>query len=270
MADLIMINEMQANNPYNTNTEVNKDSASFSRSLQDSPGGFTTDGQGNTTENKTSTVTAGRTPEGQQGDILKSARSMHGSPVDVINDDSVVSINGVTATVKSAVKAGLLHKHPDGTYSEVAKAAPVQNAQPTKRIDPLSPDSRTHVQNLESLVGKQNAENIQHRIASAAGKGEGLTGIQKELADLAGVQPEVTKSIVEGIATDLDNRMTHDLINGFGMTQPQALEMLDWSYKNLTKQHVSAMFSGAMYGDSGAMNSAFEKYRLSQRKINNQ
>lgn len=62
--------------------------------------------------------------------------------------------------------------------------------------------------------------------------------------------------------------MTHDIINGLGMTQPQAEAMLDWCYKELPKAHVASMFSGALYDDKGALNAAFEKYRLSQRKIN--
>ena len=265
----IEVNEMEApRNAYGATATNARRADVVSRSIQNSPGGFTADHQGNITENKTVTVTQS-IASGQQGDVLKSARTQAGAPVEVITDDTVVSINGVTATARSAAKAGLLQKHPDGTYSEVALQKAHAPARKAQRVDPLSSDSRARLKMLENIVGQQNAENVMDRIIAAAGRGEGIEGVAKELADLGGVQPEATRAIAEGIASDLDSKMMRTMVQGTGMTQPQAEEMLDWSYKNLPKTHVAAMFAGALHGDTGAISVAFEKYRLSAHKQNN-
>jgi len=268
MGNYTEYNETPKANPYANAAAPAKRADAFGRGLQNSIAQFIFFDDAETTENLTTTTTVAP-PAGQEGAVLQSARSKHGGPVGQITDDSVVTINGVTATVKSAVNAGLITKNADGSYSEVSKHTP---SQPMKRdrVDPLSHDSRAGVQALENIVGKQNAENIMHRIVSACGQGKGLGGVKKELADLAGIQPEVTEAIAERIENDLDAKMMRTMVQGTGLTQPQAEVMLDWCYDNLPKQHVSAMFAGALHGDQGAIRVAFEKYRLSSRKVNNQ
>ena len=164
-------NEMPAPNVYEAKAASAKHSDTLSRSLQNAPEGFTTDNRGNSAKNMAVTVTQGH-QSGQPGDVLKSARSQHGSPVEVITDDTVVSINGVTATARSAARAGLLTKNPDGSYAE--KAPQKAQAQPMNRvgIDPLSRDSRSYVRALENRIGKQNTENFMHRFCVGLWPGE--------------------------------------------------------------------------------------------------
>jgi hypothetical protein len=268
MGNYIEYNEVEAKNVHEAKTENAKRSDVVSRGLQNSPGGYSVDHQGNVTENKTATVTQG-IHSGQPGDVLKSARTQAGAPVEVITDDTIVSIKGVTATARSMAKSGFLQKHPDGSYSEVAPQKAAAPKKASKRVDPL-PNSREQVQAIESIVGPQNAQRIMDRVVAAAGRGEGIEGVAKELADLGGVELEVTQSIVENVASDLDNRMTHDLIQGLGLTQPQAEAALDWMYSNLPKTHVSSMFAGALHGSKQALSAGWERYRLSSRKANNQ
>lgn len=255
-------------NPYiNRDNLPAKEAGAISQGLQNTPGGVTTDHLGNTTQNLT-TQTEVTVPAGQEGDVLKSARTAFGSPSAQITDDTIVTISGVTATVRAAVKAGLITKNADGLYGEVSKQAPVA-AQKRDRVDPLTSDSRTRVQALENIVGKQNADNIMHRMIAAAGRGEGLHGVQKELADLAGIQPEATTAILEGIATDLDAKISRTIVQETGLNQVEGEKAIDWMLENLPATHMSAVFAGALHDDTGALKVAFEKYRLSLRKSDN-
>jgi hypothetical protein len=266
----IEVNEVPAASPYNNNNaeaSPAKRADTFSRSLQNTPGGVTTDAQGKTTANL-STETNVAPPAGREGDILRSARSKHGGPVSQITDESVVTINGVTCTVASATKAGLITKRADGSYGEVSKQAPAQ-AQQRQRVDPLSHDSRSGVQAIENIVGKQNADAFMNKLASACGHGRGIKGVQRELADLGGIQPEASEAIATRVVRDLENKIARTLIQDNGINEYQAEECMAWCFENLPNAHVSAIFQGALHGSRDAARVAFEKFRLSGRKANN-
>jgi hypothetical protein len=137
-------------------------------------------------------------------------------------------------------------------------------------VDPLRSDARTGVQAIENIVGKQNADAFMGKLASACGRGQGIKGVQKELADLGGIQPEATLAIATNIVRDLENKIARTLVQESGLNEYQAEECMAWAFENLSSAHVSSMFQGALHGSRDATRSAFEKYRLSSRKANNQ
>jgi hypothetical protein len=68
----------------------------------------------------------------------------------------------------------------------------------------------------------------------------------------------------------LDARISRAIVQETGLNQVQGEKAIDWMMDNLPSGLMSSVFAGALHGDNGALKVAFEKYRLSGRKVNNQ
>ena len=136
-------------------------------------------------------------------------------------------------------------------------------------MDPLSKDTRAQVSTLENLVGKANTDRILTKIASAAGRDAGMGSVATDLADMGGIDPAVSKRIAEEVVQDLDGKLSLTLTESTGLSRADSEAVLDWCYANLPRTHVAALLQGARYGDTGALTSAWEQYRLKARKQDN-
>lgn len=115
------------------------------------------------------TVTASDTGP-TRGGILGTARSPAGAPAVTLNDSTIVTCNGITMPLSSAVRAGLVRKVAPGHYEEVGGEAPSQTqgeapAEPKSNEPGLPADPI--VSKYREALGDRATENIAMQVINS-------------------------------------------------------------------------------------------------------
>jgi hypothetical protein len=216
------------------------------------------------------TTTAADLRPAGQNNVMSSARTPWGSPISdpsKINNQTIITVKGISAEIGQALQAGIVVKNADGTYSEaassatqVAKAQAAKQQAATKKVDIFTPGNRKNLAGLQLLMGSTAVEGILAKAsASLAFKDGDATGVARVLADAIGLDPATSESIIDGIMMDVQN-FGIDYLTAQGVDGEAAFE---WMFDNTDPVQRANLLNALCFGDVSMLGWLAEQYRLS-------
>ncbi|WP_197344780.1 hypothetical protein [Ralstonia solanacearum] len=197
------------------------------------------------------------------GDWRSTARSAHGFPTNEINEDSVVTIGGVSSPVKVFVTTGILQKQGDqfvlaGGQQQAPQQQQQQQDQPqddeTRGDDAASfPNGLDEAMNAAAEPFSQPTYDNGVALGMAAAMGEGdLDSVVAGVAKNSGMEPgdvqERAGFIVNAFQAQADNFITGRL----GVSAGDLDDFYEFARQPENKGALRAALNGQLYGGSMA------------------
>ena len=153
---------------------------------------------------------------------LGTIRSITGRPLSIeeVQDNSVLTINGIQIQAWSAARAGFLHRSEDGKYSLPTEQAPA--GPPPPEVSPLhtehiSDGVKMTLDSIDALTGSQRTTDM--AVASVIGQaidGE-LDKASSLLSSRTGVSPEEAANTIQAVFTEVYNSSAKVLERKYGV-----------------------------------------------------
>jgi len=219
--------------------------------------------------------------------ILGTARTPAGAPINdmtQINDDTIVNIKGVSAPVSSAVRAGLLVKLADGTYTEPGVQKPNQTIsyqegqqakakaakEATKRINLVGHGNAAVLRQMKAKAGPVQVDNLISKGLAAAIPEKNLSGetvkgdrLAKEMTQMfPGLPPEDAVAFVETLLNEVEGNAADYISNNLGVDGDAVME---FAATKLSKNARTSIMTGLYYGDKTTIRRLVQMYKNGER-----
>jgi hypothetical protein len=190
-----------------------------------------------------------------------------------VTADTLVTVNGMEMTVRSAANLGFMVKLPDGSYSDAKEGDTGAIVSPSPQqdqedIDPYNPDlSSQQIESvLEEAAGDLGGYEALERQALSAISGlvkEDLAGAITGLASAAGATPEEAEGFINGLYDSFRTKSAEYISRKHGV---DAEEVFEWATHALHPHEKSSLYYRVYLGRSSALDSLVERFQRSGRK----
>lgn len=214
--------------------------------------------------------------------VLNTATN-NGIPVrdlDAINDNTVVTFNGIEMNAKSAAQIGLLTKDSNGRYSEGKKIDPLQSysadsarvgddeVADTKEESGMSADlydadrEGVLVAVAQRLGGHDNLD--RHAISAMGGLVDGdINYSAGQLASLIGIEPGEAANVINNVADSYRDQAVKYISKTHGVDGEAAIQ---WVSDNVPSTERASMAYQVYLGRTGVLDKMVERFKQAMRR----
>ncbi len=199
--------------------------------------------------------------------IMSTAKDSFGVPVNDIskvNDNTRITIDGISTTVGMAAKLGLLKKNSNldnqggneqnGSYIDnVSKPVSV----PDNNVD-FNGKAKILLDNISGEHGSDFTENIVMKAVTGI-ENQDLTSSAGELASKLGVEPKYAEEMIYDVVTEIETNVAKHINQSF--QNVDGSEVINWCSENLDKTTKLDLQRRIYFGDVTAVHELVEHYK---------
>lgn len=180
----------------------------------------------------TPTLSSTQIEEPKEGLEATAVRTSGFGKADMSDPNTLVTINGVQATVGMFEAMGMLERSPEGKLSEVqmetkAEPSPVIEENPDEKIEPFHPEVETEVQNFVKAMHPVAYADAVDQAVNAIVKGKGDVDVET-LAKLSQKEVDATHDSLAKVLIANQVRATA-LMSNEGITEAEHQAAYDWA-----------------------------------------